>query len=293
MDLFRLVGYRRRWQLLSLIDEAYVSATAPVVLGGCGSSGTTIVHRVLGAHPAVFAGPESTVLLPRVSAPEEIAARFALTPARVIELQRQSRSQAEFVDLFQSECLARSGKRVWSDKAPNNVTRLDFLFRHFPKARFVHVIRDGRDVVCSLQTRPWMKLGDGARGTPRGMDAAAKFWADAVAAGIARRGDPRYHEVRYEAFVADPEAVMRPLLDFLGLAWDEAVAAEARARNEGFDAGAPDQRDKLRQPVNAAAVGRWRVEMTAAEAAVFKNRAGALLIALGYAENEGWRPSGA
>src|SRR5215831_2523771 len=194
--VFDLLGYRRRWRLLEQLRTPYVSETAPIVVGGCGSSGTTLLRRMLDRHPAVCCGPESTVFLERVSGPEELASRLGFRADQIEGWQCASRSQAEFIDRFQSASLARSGKRVWADKTPENVRRFAFVRRHFPKARLIHMIRDGRDVACSLRSQGWMKV---RHWTPS--DAAARcaaYWVERVSAGRASRSDPGYIEIRYE-----------------------------------------------------------------------------------------------
>ena len=268
--LFHLLGYRNRWRLLERLGTDYVSETAPVIIGGCGSSGTTLLRRMLDRHPAVFCGPESTVFLERVTGPAELGARTGLHPSEIEAWQRSSRSQAEFIDLFQAACLARTGKRVWADKTPENIGRLPFVWRHFPRARFVHLIRDGRDVTCSLRHQSWMKLRDRAAS-----DVAARcatYWVDRIALGRAMRTDPRYVELRYEDLVRDPEATLRELLRFLQVDWCERVLrAEAAAD------------DPAGGPAFTTSVGRWRRELSGPELAVVEGIAGSMLAELGYA----------
>ena len=82
---------------------------------------------------------------------------------------------------------------------------MDALFRASPEARFIHIIRDGRDVAASLRGLP-SAPGDG------GIAAIAALWRDTI--WRARRAAahlPHYTEVRYEALVSEPERVLREL----------------------------------------------------------------------------------
>jgi hypothetical protein len=111
---------------------------------------------------------------------------------------------------FQSEALARSGKARWAEKDPTYTLLLGFIEELFPDALYVHLLRDGHDVVASFRDR-W-----GYRSAAR---AARTEWARYVEAARAlsrRIGPDRFIELRYEQLVADPEAQARRLFDFLG-----------------------------------------------------------------------------
>jgi hypothetical protein len=118
---------------------------------------------------------------------------------------------------FQSEVMARAGKERWAEKDPTYTLHLDFLEELFPDAVYVHLLRDGHDVVASFRDR-W-----GYRSAAR---AARGEWARYVEAARAleRRLDgSRFLEIRYEALVGDPESEGRRLFTFLGEAWQPEV----------------------------------------------------------------------
>lgn len=280
ISLYDALGYRRRWQVLSLVHPPYVSASAPLVVGGCPRSGTTLTQALLGAHPEVDAGPESTVFLRRITRPAEIDRRFGFADGFVEQLQRESRSQAEFVDLFQRACLARSGRSVWAEKTPWNVLRLDFIWAHFPKARFIHVVRDGRDVLCSLRRKTAVKVGTVDRWSLKGVRACADYWAEHVAAGLRRRGDARYLEVLYRDLVREPEATLRRILQFAGLDWDPAIldSQGMRAALSRVGHADPLHADRL---IHDESVARWEDEFTWEELDLFQRRAAWVLAQLG------------
>lgn len=278
--VFDLLGYRNRWKLLERFGPPYVSETAPIVIGGCGSSGTTLVRRMLNRHPMISCGPESTVFLDRITGPGLLAARMGFQPSEVEGWQRGSRSQAEFVDRFQAACLARAGKGVWADKTPENIRRLDFVWKHFPRARFVHVIRDGRDVACSLRTRSWMKARN--RGSNDAIARCAAYWVERVSARHSVQGDPRYVELRYEHLVREPAATLRSLLDFLGLEWSDQV----------LSSHANGHADAASGPTFASSIGRWRAELSEAEVAAVKSVTAGMLVELGYENDAGWERDG-
>ena len=143
---------------------------------------------------------------------------------------------------------ARRGKRRWAEKTPLNVRHLAWIFRHFPNARFIHVLRDGRDVVCSLRSHPVRRFVDGAwASVPQNRSVASciRQWLTLTGEGMRWRADPRYLEVRYEDLVQDPEATMRRVMAFVGEPFDEAwLTARLEAQNAGGSAAAGSGRGR-------------------------------------------------
>ena len=53
------------------------------------------------------------------------------------------------------EKFAPQGGKIFVDKTPRNIFTAETLHKTFPNAKFIHIYRDGRDVTCSLLTKPW------------------------------------------------------------------------------------------------------------------------------------------
>ena len=95
-------------------------------------------------------------------------------------------------------CARARGKPRYGDKTPDYVDHISLLAELFSEARFVHLIRDGRDVALSLVDVPF---------GPDTLPSAATYWADKVRAGGRAGGGvgtQKYLEVRYEELVCDP-----------------------------------------------------------------------------------------
>jgi hypothetical protein len=186
---------------------------------------------------------------------------------------------------------AKFGKRRWGDKTPAYLPQMPVIERLIPEARFVHVIRDGRDVAISI-TPLWFG--------PDSVEEAAVYWRDEVRAGRELgRGLRAYLEVRYEDLIRDTEATLRRVCHFLDLPFDRAMLdyprrAPARVREVITDYRRPDgqliadvgQRHRihslLSHPPRADRIGRWRTEMSPEHIACFRDQAGSLLSELGY-----------
>jgi hypothetical protein len=145
-----------------------------------------------------------------------------------------------------------------------------------PEARFVHIIRDGRNVALSLTEAPF---------GPDSLEAAARFWSRRVEKGRAdgrALGPDWYREVRYEDLVEDPEAQLRPLCDFLDLPYDDAML-HYYERDAGISRGLknPEIHRNLAQPPTRN-VRDWREQMSPRDVARFESIAGAALEDFGY-----------
>jgi Sulfotransferase family len=174
-------------------------------------------------------------------------------------------------------CYAQSrGKPLFADKTPKNVLDIPVLADFFSDSRFVHIIRDGRDVALSLVEQ---------RFGPASLSDAAMFWKRRVEQGR-RAGlalDPRrYTEVRYEDLVAHPDDTLRSLCEFLGLEYEtdmlsfhEHAAAIVAASSEVGD------HSHLLEPLRTG-IRDWRVDMSSKDVETFECIAGDLLTELSY-----------
>ena len=237
----------RRWR-----NRPYVSRLDAIVLGGCGRSGTTLLRVMLDSHPRICCGPEVALYLPRPVTRgriRQLAWLFDLGVDEITAMRRVSDSQAQFIEAFALRYCEARGKARFAEKTPRNVLVLEYLLSRFPRATFIHVIRDGRDVVCSLRTHPRYQLVDGVPSplhTWNPIAQCADRWVSDTSAGLAYRDHPRVAEVRYEDLVLRPEETLRPLLDRLGEPWDDHTLDTS---------GSGPSRDPARFPQNPEATG--------------------------------------
>ena len=268
--------------------------TAPLVLLGVSRSGTTLLRVILDRSPGIAIPDESffVPLLARRHGKTVDAERFLDDLARIPAIRDWGLSATSLAPRIRSgmpigEAIAAiyeayadaAGKPRWGDKTPMYMRHLALLDELFPHAQYVHLIRDGRDAALSfLQmpegtfTRTWAH--------PRTPAQFACLWrrevADARSLGD-RVGATRYHEVRYEALVADPDATVRGLCAFAGIPFDSAMLDYAGA----VDVSSKPHQQRLLAPPTTG-VRSWRDDMPAADVAGFEAVAGDLLRELAY-----------
>ncbi len=265
---------------------------------GCQRSGTTMLQRMLDAHPMLAVAYDS-LFIPRVIKGEPVGFDPPLTD-KVVDLARthprfgrlelsdeavdraaaRSGAYSEFVTRIYDELAHKHNKPLAGEKSPGYCRQLPRLHALLPWVKIVHLIRDGRDNALSI--RDW---GKGAaklelwKREPIG--AAALWWRRDVTRGCtdgrALPGEV-YHEVRYEDLVADPEGALREVCAFLGLAYDGAMVEYHRG--------------KVRQKAGLSAkaawlpptrgIRDWRGQMSERDQELFEAIAGDQLEMLGY-----------
>jgi hypothetical protein len=185
----------------------------------------------------------------------------------------------------------RFEKHRWGDKTPTYGLHLRTLQRLLPEARFIHLIRDGRDVALSMRGL-WF-----APGTT--IDALATDWCRRITT-IRRLGRRCYHyfEVRYETLVREPVETLAEICRFVELPYSPQMHGyfnQARSRLDELKTWLkPDgsvlisKEERLfnhrftNQPPDASRVFRWKRDMTQEMREQFERIAGPLLEELGY-----------
>lgn len=201
----------------------------PVIIGGCGRSGTTLLASVLSCHPRfAVIGPETRAFATGaypVDAPPR-PAPFAL--ATIAEHLEDAPATAT----------------RWCEKSPRNVHSFSRLVDLFGgRVHLLHIVRDGRDVVCSYHPddprHPWI---------------APERWIEDTRAGLAQAHLPQVHTVRYEDLVADFEPTMRAV----AAALEEPDATPFLRYPQGATLMEHAAWSDKARPVSATSVGRWR-----------------------------------
>lgn len=263
----------------------FLSEAEPIVVGGCPRSGTTLIRVILDTHPGICCGPESEIFKPGRRNPARLADLFDLDAGAVETLLKQAASQAEFIDRFFDLYRVQSNCKRWAEKTPNNIQSLDFLFEHFPKAKFLHMIRDGRDTVCSLRTHPRHKVVDGKLvklNTNNPIPQCIDTWVRETSRGLAWRADPRYFELRYEDVVREPEPTLRRVFEFLEEPWDPIVLNFHEVQSASRDVTKFPQNPEALRKLSGGSLARWQKDLSAEELELFYEQAGELMRTFGY-----------
>ena len=169
----------------------------------------------------------------------------------------------------------RHGKSGWGDKTPHYVHHVAQLLEIWPRARFVILVRDGRDVGISVRRLPF---------GPNNTWAAAQWWARGIRAGDRAQAEHPGNviTVRYEDLAGDPQKHVPAICAFLGLEYTPAMLELEHAERSKIVADQKSWFPTLFDGINTAAVNRWEREMSPRQQALFAALAGTELAAHGY-----------
>jgi len=201
------------------------------LMGGCGSSGTTLLVHLLSRCQAIGSGPEFNCFN-RPELYDLPALRFAWSEIRrgrakpagyidvpvfmthrehyritddLIELwMSESSNASQFVGRLKEHLHRTLACQIVLEKSPTNVYCFRIATAALPGVKIIHLMRDGRDVVVSLMRRGFSLFGAGSR------------WLYDTVRAIEARDAPGYVEAKYEELVANPDAICERLLAHLG-----------------------------------------------------------------------------
>jgi hypothetical protein len=220
----------------------------PVAIGAIGGSGTRVVVKIL-RHGGYFMGRnlnESEDAMEFVEFYDRWINRFIRRNEVPLDEEESDRMAREF-----DQCIGRhrtaidSPQAPWGWKEPRSIYLLPFFRAKFPRIKFIHVIRDGRDMAFSQNNHQWRKHGAAVLGAqwasaPQPVQMAA-LWeiANLEVASYGEQMGPDYLLVKYESLCGDPYGTIERILDFV------------RAPRTGISAAAAE----VRPPPT---IGRWR-----------------------------------
>lgn len=278
--------------------ERRVSANPYLFVVGCQRSGTTMLQRMLDAHPDLAVAYDSLFLLRPIRGysvgvdPEldeglvEAAVthprfdRLGLSKEAVERASAEAETYRGFVAGIYDEYARMHCKPLAGEKSPGFCRRLPQLHGLLPEAKILHLIRDGRDVALSI--RDWGKgAAKLALWEQEPVAAAALWWRRDVTRGCedGRRLPGRiYMEVRYEELVADTESTLRSIAAHLDVPFHPSMTSyhEGKVRHkEGLSA-------KAAWLPPTAGLRDWRSQMSERELELFEAIAGDQLEMLGY-----------
>lgn len=225
---------------------------SPVFIVGMPRSGTSLIEQILAAHPGVRAAGET----------DEVGAA-----ARELGLARrphgyvfslESKSEPDLIGCSErmmagiAKAAGGSTAQTLTEKLPGNIAQVGFLASLFPRARFIHCVRDYRDTILSCYFQSFA----GALAYTDSVTACAHYAADTHELGRCWSGlfPDRYRFMRYNEVVGDLESQVRGLLGFLGLPFDEACLryheSDRKVRTSSFE--------QATRPIYTTSIERWR-----------------------------------
>ncbi len=234
--------------------EAEKFSSPPILIGGCARSGTTLLLSVLSAHPHLFCHPYEL---------------------GVFNYWKQTKNNApeplRLYRLYRSILLNRIPGTVtrWCEKTPRNVRHIETIFNYYSNnVKFIHIIRDGRDVVLSKHPDHhdyWV---------------SPDRWVHDVKTGLKYIDHPNVLTIFYEDLIFTFQETIHQICTFAGEPTaDELINWHQNSKIRKSNAWSSSVQDLFK-----SSVGKWKLPEHAERVAEFmKNQeAKQLLYELGY-----------
>jgi hypothetical protein len=276
-----------------------VRGAAPIFVVGSARSGTTLVYHMLlssgwFAHfrgePAVF-----DLLVPRFGDLSIARNRERMMnswigskmhrasgldgPSIRAKMLDECGSNADFLRILMQEVARVQGVERWAVWGPDNLLYMRTIKAQMPDARFIHMIRDGRDVALSMHTEGFIRPIAWDR--KNSLLVAGLHWQWKVRTGLQQAPmlAPDYLEVRFESLVSNPQAVLADVSRFVGC---ELVYDRIERNGVGTVKTTNSSFRSLSKDLAANPVGRWRRCLSSSQIASLEACVGDLLQSLGY-----------
>jgi tetratricopeptide (TPR) repeat protein len=229
-------------------------SASPIFICGMYRSGSTLTEQILAAHEQVSAGGELDFL------PFLMTQQLPPFPQRLERITAGELAPVAHEYIGRLEELFPAARHV-TDKRPDNFLHLGVIRAMFPKARIVYTKRDRRDNCLSVffqQLAPHLRYATD-------LDAAAHYHEqhERLMAHWRELAGSNIHCVEYDSLVRKPENVIRSLLDFLELPWDDACLEFHRSKSLVKTASIWQVRERL----HTRSSGRWENYRTFVDAA--------------------------
>ena len=208
-----------------------------VVMGGSGSTGSSLVKNILNRHSDVFAGEETSFFAKQLiyedwsraktritkrklrglknlgyhiyNGTDLVQSEYGQTEKEIEALANQSDTLLDFCEGFYQHGLANSGAKFWIEKTPANSACFTLFLDHFCNGKVIHMLRNPYDTIASLWSRGY------------DLNYAVGIYLLNTASGLsARKYKGRYHEIKYEEVVRQPSETIAKACMFLEIKYN-------------------------------------------------------------------------
>lgn len=284
----------------SLVDRLDRIRNQLFFVVGCERSGTTLLQAMLISDPSIVIPPETQFFTAfskwqLLSGPIDVDRNFEKLVKKIWTVEQawgvetdETRFKAFaraaprsreglFLALLAAYTEREGGDRI-GEKSPVHTRCVGDIQTVFPKARFIHMIRDPRAVVLSL-AKMWARKRGGFHQYIKRWRRAAQMH-DAYAGQLT---EDRYRLVHYEDLVRNPEPTLRSICQFLELPWNPSMLEHHRRPELGQVDFRPQAFENTMKPVFTSSIEKWREEMSTSQIALIEYALSNEMQRMGYA----------
>ncbi len=271
--------------------KTQIKCDNPIFIVGCPRSGTTILASILNRHSKIASATE-THFFNFVSKNNYDWKHFDLSTFKsLLEESRisdftnlikveedtlvqkfidstsdKSQSTLEIDDFYKKQVfdilmntlLEKRNKTRFCEKTPQHLHNVAEILKLYPQAKFIHLIRDGRDTVNSLLKMPWR---------PDGLVNNARFWIQYIRLGQELNKQMatlpgNLLTMKYEELLNEPNSSLQKICEFIGEKFEPQMLQESQADVEIFSPWESSWKHKSKQDLDSSRIGAWSKELS-------------------------------
>jgi protein-tyrosine sulfotransferase len=244
-----------------------VDLYSPIFIGGMFKSGTSLLRAMIGNHSQVASGLETYWFDIDWSAihGSEMQNRLHII-AEFYEIDKESINnlvtESSCTEIFLTKLMEKfthiKNKNRWAEKTPGNVVHIDRIKSFWPNAKFLHIIRDPRDIFASMrEAKKWDNVSEFMERWSTVFSNVEKFNKN----GLLTKES--YLEVRYEDLISNTEEIMQSVCLFSGLDYEPEISMFFGIKNDFDKVKYVTGKESttlahLAKPINSNRIGIWR-----------------------------------
>ena len=272
---------------------------APVFVVGVDRSGTTLLNVMLDAHPDLHITYEVRAILDYAKKLDSYGdiSNSSSRKRLIVDMLNDERIKSSFpwltiediylddvvsfsdiIERIYHSALIKYNKKIWGDKDPGYTQNIDVLNRLFPDCKFIHIVRDGRDVAVSLEQKWW---------GPTTFTKAIQYWermAISTENMLGMLDEKRYIQVRYEDLVSSPARELSLICNTIGINYSSEMLNYTKSATE--ISGVKDRittiHPNINKPPEKDQIYKWRNSLGAPYQSIAHEMAGDALKNFGY-----------
>jgi len=181
-------------------------------------------------------------------------------------LRKRDKSELSHANILEELCLIyikKNKKKMWGEKTPSHAENIDLLLNFYNDAKIVHIIRDPRDVILSLNKVPWGKGG---------LISKINLWMRYIQISNNNRlNNKNYYEIKYEDLLTKPLDTIMGVCKFLKVPFENSMLDYYKAQNQNFNVEKEPWKIKTLEKIDSSNYNKWKNNMKPAQISLIQN----------------------